>query len=87
MKKTKIYKNPDGTDEVRDEYTENGKFHRIDGPAIRIECELEAWYFEGLLHRDGNLPAISDYKNKYQAYFEHGVCIKTMINDEVKFER
>ena len=53
-----------------DVWNKNGKYHRIKGPTI-LYCNgnLE-WFFEGLLHREGNLPAVSF--NGRQDFFLNG---------------
>lgn len=72
---------------IREEYTDEfGKFHRDgDLPAFVIEGVLEAWYINGKLHRDNNEAAIVDHLTGYKGWFIEGVCIKTMINDEITY--
>ena len=56
-------------------YNERGELHREDGPAVTHPDGYEAWYFNGLRHRE-NLPAINNPYNGYKAWYEHGVLIK-----------
>jgi len=52
------------------EYWQNGKRHRVDGPAMITENGDEFWFFEGMLHRkDG--PAVR-YADGRLEYWNHG---------------
>jgi len=86
MVQYKKYKTPQQKEVIREEHTENGKFHRVDGPAIVVDG-LEAWYINGNLHRDNNEPAITDAITGYKAWFINGVCQKVIVGDVIKYER
>jgi hypothetical protein len=65
-------------------YYKNGKLHRLDGPAviqpIYVDGKntVEEWYLNGLLHRDGDEPAVNNtsitkagfegYEKRYHKY-------------------
>lgn len=60
-------------------YYVRGALHRTDGPAGRLVgtgCETAplplAWYFEGRLHRDGDLPAVT-YGPGEEEWYAHGL--------------
>ena len=58
---------PDGTKEWR---LPNGKYHRLDGPAIECADGYKAWYVDGKLHRlDG--PA-REYANGSKEWYVDG---------------
>ncbi len=42
----------------RTEYKIGRKLHREDGPAIIYNNETTYWWKDGLIHRDGDLPAV-----------------------------
>ena len=49
-------------------YRLNGKYHRVDGPAV-ITSYTESWYRYGEYHRD-NGPAVT-YKNGTRFWYQH----------------
>lgn len=67
-------------------YYKNGKLHRIDGPAV-IQPKyvdgkntIEEWYFHGLLHRDGDEPAVNNtfiteagFEGYENCYYKYGI--------------
>ncbi len=63
---TKFYKMIDGKKVL----------HRENGPAIVSIFGDDEYYRNGLLHRDGDLPAFIDYRGKIQRYFKHGVMTR-----------
>ena len=48
-------------------YFENGKLHRLDGPAIEYSGGTKYWYKEGLLHREDG-PAV-EWKDGYKEWY------------------
>ena len=71
MIRTKTYHSPRGEEVTRTDYTEEGRLHREDGPAIICSDGLVAWYREGRLHREDG-PAICC--EGYQGWFLNGIC-------------
>ena len=63
---TKFYKMIDGKKVL----------HRENGPAVVSIFGDDEYYRNGLLHRDGDLPAFIDYRGKVQRYFKHGVMTR-----------
>jgi hypothetical protein len=63
------------------EWYYRGKYHRLDGPAVYVENnKTYQWYRHGRLHRDGNLPALGIYFNKYyhlKEYYRNGLLHRT----------
>ena len=49
-----------------------GQLHRTSGPAMETVFGGEFWYYEGLIHREGNLPAVT-WSNGNKNYYCHGV--------------
>jgi hypothetical protein len=68
----------------------NGKYHRIDGPAIEFEDGGKEWYLNGERHRvDG--PAVEDvdghkewWLNGDLYYFDEWLTANTYISEEEK---
>jgi len=57
----------------RTEWLQNGKFHRLDAPAIEYKNGAKYWYKNGRFHRlDG--PAM-EYSDGRVEYWENGVLI------------
>ena len=69
--KSTTYHSPRGEEVVRTDYTEGGRLHREDGPAIICSDGVTAWYLEGRLHRSDG-PAVEC--EGYKAWFMEGVC-------------
>ena len=60
----------DGVGTIR--YYQNGKCHRLDGPAVEYSDGTKYWYQNGFLHRlDG--PAI-EFSNGSKSWFQNGKC-------------
>ena len=56
--------------DYRTEWYQNGKYHRLDGPAIEYANGYKVWYQNGKRHRlDG--PAV-EYVDGYKAWFQNG---------------
>ena len=53
-------------------WTEDGRFHRVDGPAIIKKYGREEWYQNGVHHRVGG-PAVIWVKGGRKAWFLNGV--------------
>lgn len=53
----------------REEHIVNGKYHRVDGPAVKHINGYESWFFEDEYHRDGG-PAL--YWGDVKIYANHG---------------
>jgi len=51
---------------------QNGNLHREDGPAVEWKNGYKAWYINGILHRELNLPAI-EWSNGDKSYLVNGV--------------
>jgi hypothetical protein len=85
MKEYKIFIDGKGTKR----WDFNGKFHRLDGPAIEYANGTNAWYVDGKRHRlDG--PAVewhSGYKawfvdgKRYQTQQEHAIAAFLWMNE------
>ena len=56
---------------IREEYYEDARLSRADGPALKCDDSSEAWYLNGVFHREDG-PAISD-SSGYKAWWVHGV--------------
>jgi hypothetical protein len=51
-------------------YSIEGKLHREDGPAVEYSSGSTEWYFNGLLHREYDLPAI-EYIEIIKKWYMH----------------
>ncbi len=51
-------------------FNENGKYHKIDGPALIYDYGYQEWYRDGKLHRDDG-PAI-ERADGYKAWYING---------------
>ena len=70
---------------TREEYSEDGVFHREDGPALICEyLQLEVWYFKGHLHREDG-PAIDS--PDYKAWFVQGEKKRVEFSSGRVYER
>ena len=58
----------------------NGKFHRVDGPAVDYEDGTKYWYLNGELHREDG-PAI-EWNYGHKEWYYHGEEIKCSSNEE-----
>jgi len=68
--------------------TNDGKFHRLDGPAIEFNDGYKEWWFEGRIHREDG-PAIL-YKNGGKSWFLNDILYRSKeeyfnsLSDEAK---
>ena len=53
-------------------YFLNNQLHRENGPAFIRKNEIYIWAKNGLLHRDGDMPAIESEDDKYRIYCKEG---------------
>lgn len=51
---------------------DKGEIHRENGPAIITTDGIQKWYFNGKLHRDGDLPAVYNKDMTVVKYYKHG---------------
>ena len=56
-------------------YIKNGQKHRINGPAETHLNGYEAWFKEGVMHREGGKPAVT-HPNGSTEYWENGKFLK-----------
>jgi hypothetical protein len=56
---------------TREEFYDEGKLHKEDGPALKCSDGSEAWYLNGVFHREDG-PAISD-SSGYKAWWVQGI--------------
>lgn len=54
-----------------EEWTHNGKFHRLDGPSKILDGK-SFWYKNNKLHRDGDLPAVYNADKSHVEYYTEG---------------
>lgn len=54
----------------------NGKPHRLDGPAV-IVGKYQAWYKDGLLHRDDG--AAVEYPDGSKQWYKNGQLMESMV--------
>jgi hypothetical protein len=86
MIETKKYKEPTGREITREEHTESGAWHRINGPALICSNGAEAWYLHGALHREDG-PAIVDPLLNYRAWFLNGEKVRVEFPNGRVFEK
>jgi len=51
----------------------NGKYHRVDGPAVIWSDGTSEWHLHGQYHRIGG-PAICDLNPEWDTYCIHGIA-------------
>jgi hypothetical protein len=56
----------------RQEWRQNGKLHRLDGPAVIYPNGRQEWWMDGDLHREDG-PAIIDHDDS-QMWYQYGRC-------------
>ncbi len=66
--------NSEGTDIIL-KFNAQGQLHCDSGPAVVHEDGYEAWYLNGLRHRQGG-PAINNPHNGYTAWYENGILVQ-----------
>lgn len=54
-------------------YFLDNKLHRKNGPAFIRKDELFIWALNGVVHRDGDLPAVESNDDKLKIYFKNGL--------------
>ena len=59
-------------------YMKGGKKHRLNGPAEIHTNGYEAWFFNGLLHRDGDKPAVTQPNGDTEYWVKGNLIRKTL---------
>jgi len=60
------------TDKDRVHHIYQGYHHCENAPAIIHPNGNETWYYNGLIHREGDLPAMTQHNGKSQYWIKHG---------------
>jgi len=59
------------------EWYQDGKLHRIDGPAVECNTGYTAWYQNGKRHREDG-PAI-EYADGYKVWYQDGKFLRSCL--------